>query len=92
MDLKALKAFKLLKKQFKSAPLLIHFRPKMLIRIKTDTSKFTISGILSQQAPGLDRKLQWHPVAFFLKKLIAAEHNYNIYNTKLLAIVASFKY
>ena len=47
LDLKALKTFKLLKKQFKSAPLLIHFRPKMPIRIETDASRFIILGILS---------------------------------------------
>ena len=64
----------------------------MLIRIKTDAFRFIILGILSQQALGLDRKLQWHPVVFFLRKLITAERNYNIYNTKLLAIVASFKH
>ena len=64
----------------------------MPIRIKTDAFRFIILGILSQQALGLDKKLQWHLIAFFLKKLIAAERNYNIYNTKLLAIVASFKH
>ena len=64
----------------------------MPIRIKIDTFRFIILGILSQQALGLNRKLQWHLVVFFLKKLIAAERNYDIYNTKLLAIVASFKY
>ena len=47
LDLKALKAFKLLKKQFKSAPLLIYFRLEIPIRIKMDALEFIILGILS---------------------------------------------
>ncbi|OCK92928.1 uncharacterized protein K441DRAFT_567808, partial [Cenococcum geophilum 1.58] len=47
LDLKALKAFILLEKQFKLASLLIYFRLGMPIRIKTDASRFIILGILS---------------------------------------------
>ena len=53
-----LKAFRLLKKQFKPAPLLIHFRPGMPIKIEMDASRFAILGILNQQALGPDGKLQ----------------------------------
>ena len=33
----------------------------------------------------------WHPVAYYSKKLIPLELNYNIYNKKLLAIVIVLK-
>ena len=34
---------------------------------------------------------QWHPVAFFLRKIIPAETRYEIHNGKLLAIIKVFK-
>ena len=34
---------------------------------------------------------QWHPIAFFLRKIIPAETWYEIHNGKLLAIIKIFK-
>ena len=34
---------------------------------------------------------QWHLVAFFLRKIIPAETQYNTFDDKLLAIVKAFK-
>ena len=44
----ALKAFNALKETFTSAPLLCYFNENKLIRVETDTFKFTIGGILTQ--------------------------------------------
>jgi hypothetical protein len=51
--------------------------------VKTDTSDFAIGVELSQLGP--DGRLQ--PVAYFSRKMILAELNYNIYDKELLAIV-----
>lgn len=68
----AVRAFNDLKEQFKSAPLLVHFDPERRIRIEPDASGFAISGILSQ----LRDDDQWHPVAFWSRKLRDAEYRY----------------
>ena len=36
-------------------------------------------------------KEQLHPIIFYLRKLLPAELNENIYNKKLLAIINTFK-
>jgi hypothetical protein len=58
-------AFKLLKIFFIRAPILIHFNPNKSIKIETNTSKFAITGILSQPInkqstsnPSIYRKLK----------------------------------
>ena len=46
-----------LKEKFSSAPMLRHFNPKKAVHLETNTSAFTIAGILSQQGagePGVD--------------------------------------
>ena len=42
-----IKVFKTLKDAFLKAPLLTHFQAELLIVMKTDTSDYTIVGILS---------------------------------------------
>jgi hypothetical protein len=37
-------------------------------------------------------QIYWHPVAFYSRKMIAAEYNYEIHNAELLAIIETFKY
>ena len=54
-----------------------------------DTSGYAISGILSQLTS--DNSGQWHPVAFFSRKIIPAETRYETHDGKLLAIVEAFK-
>ena len=92
-------AFNHLRLTFTKAPILWYFDPECHIWIKTDTSGYTIGGVLSQLASktrpnGVVTKTdlsQWHPVAFFLRKIILAKTWYKIYNGKLLAIVKAFK-
>ena len=46
-----------------------------------------IGACLCQQKEG-----KWHPVAYYLRKMMALEQNYDIYDKELLAVVESLKY
>ncbi len=89
LTLGARKAFTKLRQVFVEAPILNHFDPKRHIQIKTDASGYTIGGILSQLT--LYDSNQWHPVAFFSRKMILTETWYETHNGELLAIVETFK-
>ena len=82
-------AFTKLKQAFFKAPILYHFDPEHHIRIETDASGYAIGGVLSQLTS--DDSGQWHPVAFFFRKMIPAETKYETHDGKLLAIVEAFK-
>lgn len=62
--------------------------PELLIILETDVSDFAIGATMTQ--PGLDRKSR--PVAYYSKKLIDAELNYEIYNKELLAIIRALQH
>ena len=81
-------AFSRLRQAFTEAPILHHFDPERYIRIETDASGYAIGGILSQLTP---ESGQWHPVAFFSRKMIPAETRYETHDQELLAIVEAFK-
>ena len=69
------------------APILIHFDSELKIQLETDASDYAIADILSQLiALGM-----WHLVAFWSRKMIPAEQNYETHDQELLAIVAAFK-
>ena len=70
-----------------TAPILARFDPDRLILVKTDASDYVLAGILSQR----DDQGLLHPVAFFSKKHLPAECNYEIYDKELLAIVRCFE-
>jgi transposase InsO family protein len=81
-------AFHCLRTAFTTAPILRHFEPELPIRVETDASKFAAAAILSQlHDPG-----NWHPVAFWSRKLTSAEAGYPTYDQELLAIVFAFKH
>ena len=92
-------AFNCLRLAFTEASILQYFDPECHIRIETNASDYAIGGMLSQLASGTrpDRVVtktnlsQWHPVAFFFRKMIPAETWYETYDSKLLAIVEVFK-
>ena len=50
--------------------------------METDTSGYTIRGVLSQEQEG-----KWKPIAFLSKMIQPVERNYEIYDKELLAIV-----
>ena len=92
-------AFNRLRLAFTKALILQYFDPECHIRIKTDASGYAIGGVLSQLASGTSPDGvvtkadlgQWHPVAFFSRKMIPAETRYETHDSKLLAIVETFK-
>jgi hypothetical protein len=77
-------AFEALIKACTSNPLLRIFNLKKPIQIETDTSDLVIGMCLSQE---YDSK--WHPIAYYLRKLLPAERNYDIHDKELLAIVTA---
>ncbi len=89
LTFKARNAFTKLRQAFIEAPILNHFNPKCHIQIETDTSDYAFGGIFSQLIS--DYLDQYHPIAFFSKKIILAETRYKIHNGKLLAIFEIFK-
>ena len=91
----AQKVFKRLKNTFSSVPVLQHFDPSKPICIEMDALRFAITGILSQLGdpiPGRWSDTHWHPVAFWSRKMIPAECNYDTHDKELLAIVKTFKH
>ena len=80
-------AFNKLKSIFTSYPLLRHFDPCLPCTLSTDASDFAISGVLQQPDP----QKVLYPVAYFSRKLMPAEINYEVYDKELLAVVESFR-
>ena len=91
--------FNRLRLAFTEAPILQHFDPECHIWIETDASGYAIGGVLSQLTSGTNPDGvvtkadlgQWHPVAFFSRKMIPAETRYETHDGELLAIVEAFK-
>ena len=57
------------------------------IRVKIDASGKAIGGVLCQQ----DTDNNWHPVAYYSRKMAPVERNYETHDAKLLAIVEGFR-
>ena len=57
------------------------------MRVKIDLLDFVLGVYIVQK---YENKIQ-HPVAYYNRKLILLELNYNIYNKELLAIVIALK-
>ncbi len=86
---KARKAFTKLRQAFVKAPILKHFNPKRHIQIEIDASSYVIGRIFSLLTS--DDLGQWHPIAFFSRKMIPAKIWYDTHDGELLAIVIVFK-
>ncbi|KAK3524003.1 hypothetical protein QTP70_017521 [Hemibagrus guttatus] len=76
-------AFRQLKNCFTTAPILRHPDPELPFVVEVDASSSGIGAMLSQQH-GEPGKL--HPCAFYSRKLMAAEANYDVGNRELLSI------
>ena len=85
----AKKAFTKLRQAFIEASILNYFNLEYHIQIEMDALGYVISGIFSQLIS--DDLGQWHLIAFFFRKMISAETQYETYNRELLVIVAAFK-
>lgn len=64
-----------------------HFKISKFIMLKTDPFEKIIDNVLFQQ----DTNKNWHPVVYYLCKILFVERNYKTYNSKLLAIIKGFK-
>jgi transposase InsO family protein len=84
-------AFRQVKDAFTEAPILRHFDPAAPLRMETDASGFAVSAILSQMLYAGEEHAGWYPIAFWSRKLIPAECNYETHDGELLAIVEGFK-
>lgn len=85
-DENAAKAFAYLKKQFTTAPILVHFDPDKELIVETDASDYAIGAVLSQVG---DDQLQ-HPIAFASRSMQTAELSYPIHDKEMLAIFWCF--
>lgn len=91
----AREAFETLKLTFMTPPVLVHFDPEKPIMVDTDASGFAIAAILLQpsgKVPENNRRVDWHPVAYFSRKLTPTERRYEVHDQELLAIVSAFKH
>ena len=95
---KAKKVFNRLRQAFTKALTLRHFDPECHIWIETNASGYTIGGVLNQLIPNqvtldeaIGSNIDWHPVAYFSRKMILAQTRYKTYNGKLLVIINIFK-
>ena len=85
--------FEELKVAFTTAPILWHYNTNLPVRLETDTSSFTILGILSQQNnEESPEKCHWHPVAFWSCQMLPTEWNYHARQMELLAIMMACKH
>jgi HAMP domain-containing protein len=79
------KAFEALKQRFTTVPVLRHYDPILPIIVEMDAGDFAIRVVRSQK----EDRVQ--PVAFYSRKMIAIELNYDIHDKEMLAIGSSFK-
>lgn len=77
------KAFEMLKEKFTQDPILTAFDPDRETFIEPDASTWATGGVLSQK----DNQGKLHPVAFYSKKNLPAECNYEIHDKELLAVI-----
>ena len=80
-------AFEKLKYRFTTAPILCHYHPERHKQIETDASDLAKAGILSQYEP--DKR--WHPLAFYNKRFLLAELNYDVHDKEMVVIVKCFQ-
>jgi len=84
----AKQAFNQLRDVFMKMSILRHFDSERHIHIEIDIFNYAVASILSQS----DDEDQWHLIAFWFRMMINVERNYEIYDQKLLVIVAMFKH
>lgn len=82
------KAFKEAKHKMTTAPILAQHDPELPTTMETDASDFAIGATMTQ--PGKDGKPR--PIAYYSRKLIDAELNYEIHDKELLAIVNALRH
>lgn len=87
-DTTCLDAFRELKRQLTSTPILAHYDIGRESILETNASNGVVGGVLSQkQSDDL-----FHPVAYFSKTMALAECNYEIHDKEMLAIVRALEH
>lgn len=81
------KSFQQLKSLFGQGTIVATFSYEEPIILETDASDYALGARLTQ--PGSDGK--YRPVAFWSRKMIPAELNYDVHDKELLAIVSAFQ-
>ena len=79
--------FKEIKNKFIKKLILKIYKLELLIRIKIDLLDFILGAYIVQKY----KDKIWYLVAYYSRKLIPLELNYNIYNKELLTIVTVLK-
>jgi hypothetical protein len=77
-------SFMKLKELVTSSPVLVLPNDDLLFRLEADGSGIATEAVLSQQSRDDNA---WHPAAFLSKALNPVEQNYEIHDTKMLAII-----
>ena len=68
--------------------MLKHYNPALPIRIETDASGGALGAVITQ----LFEDAQWHPIAYWSRKLRGPEVRYEVHDSELLAIVEAFRH
>ena len=76
-------AFHTLKQRFTESPVLLMPNSLKPFVLETDASLFASRAVLRQQ----DSNGDWHPCAYLFKSFNDTEHNYNIWDGELLAVI-----
>jgi hypothetical protein len=63
-----------------------------LFFLLTDTSAYGVGAILSQEGESSTPNLKLHPVAYYSATFTQTEHNYDIYERELLAIIKAISH
>ena len=80
-------AFECLKHIFSSTPVLQIPNVTWPFSIMTDTSLLAVGAVLMQ----VDENSDLHPCAYFSHTFSSAQHNYDIYDCKLLVVILAFE-
>lgn len=81
-------SFNDLKSRLMTGPILRHYDHTKASVVEPDASDYALGAVISQY----DDDGVLHPVAYYSRKLLPAEMNYQIYDKELLAIVCAFKH
>ena len=82
------RAFNTLKTRVTTEPILAHPELTKQFKLEVDASGFAVGAVLLQKKD--DGK--WHPIGYYSSTLNEAEHNYDIYDLEVLAIVKALKH
>ena len=69
------------------APVLVHYNPKLPIRLAGDASNYGIGAVLSH----VDSTGQEHPIAFMSRMLSASERNYSQIEKEALSLIVGIR-